>query len=40
MMHASENFEFAQMQGAGKISQRRIWGICQQEIFSATQQLG
>jgi hypothetical protein len=36
---ASKNSEFAQMQGAEKISQRRIWIICKQEIFSATQQL-
>jgi len=28
------------MQGAEKISPRRICVICQQEIFSATQQLG
>ena len=27
-------------QGAGKISQRRIWVICKQEIFFATPQLG
>jgi hypothetical protein len=33
---AYKNSEFAQMQGAEKISQRRIWLICQQEIFSAT----
>ncbi len=39
-MGASKNSEFAQMQGAEKISPRRIWGICKQEIFSATQQLG
>jgi len=52
-MGASENSEFAQMQGvevglAGKprsgcsqkILPRRIWGICKQEIFYATQQLG
>jgi hypothetical protein len=37
---ASKNSEFAQMQGAGKISQRRICLICQQEIFFATPQLG
>jgi hypothetical protein len=37
---ASRNSEFAQMQGAEKISLRRIWMICKQEIFSATQQLG
>jgi hypothetical protein len=37
---ASKNSEFAQMQGAEKISQRRIWVICKQEIFYATQQLG
>ncbi|MCR4302890.1 MAG: hypothetical protein NUV63_01510, partial [Gallionella sp.] len=29
----SKNSEFAQMQGAQKISQRRIWMICKQEIF-------
>ena len=40
MMGASKNSEFAQMQGAEKISQRRICGICKQEIISATQQLG
>jgi hypothetical protein len=28
------------MQGAKKISQRRIWAICKQEIFFATLQLG
>ncbi len=28
------------MQGAEKISPRRIWCICKQEIFYATQQLG
>jgi len=28
------------MQGAEKISPRRIWVICKQEIFFATQQLG
>jgi hypothetical protein len=32
-MGASKNLEFAQMQGAEKISQRRIWFICKQEIF-------
>ena len=37
---ASKNPEFAQMQGAEKISPRRIWVICKQEIFYATQQLG
>jgi hypothetical protein len=40
MMGTSKNSEFAQMQGAKKISQRRIWVICKQEIFYATQQLG
>jgi len=35
-----KNAEFAQMQGAGKISPRRICFICKQEIFYATQQLG
>jgi len=39
-MGASKNSEFAQMQGAGKISLRRIWLICKQEIFFTTQQLG
>jgi hypothetical protein len=39
-MGTSKNSEFAQMQGAGKISPRRMWFICKQEIFSATQQLG
>ncbi|TAJ78204.1 MAG: YdcF family protein [Gallionellaceae bacterium] len=37
---ASKNADFAQMQGAEKISQRGIWVICKQEIFSVTQQLG
>jgi len=36
----SKNSEFAQMQSAEKISPRRIYLICKQEIFSATQQLG
>ncbi|HUV98886.1 MAG TPA: hypothetical protein VMV88_01910, partial [Gallionella sp.] len=40
MSGTSENSEFAQMQGAGKVSQRRIWVICKQETFSATPQLG
>jgi hypothetical protein len=40
MMSISKNSEFAQMQGAEEILQRRIWVICQQEISSATQQLG
>ena len=40
MMGTSKNSEFAQMQGAKKISPRRIWVICKQEIFFATQQLG
>jgi hypothetical protein len=39
-MGASKNSEFAQRQGAEKISQRSIWLICKQETFSATQQLG
>jgi len=30
---ASENLEFAQVQGAGKISPRRIYRVCKQEIF-------
>jgi len=30
-MGTSENSEFAQMQGARKISPRRIWVICKQE---------
>jgi hypothetical protein len=38
-MGASKNADFAQMQGAEKISQRGIWMICKQEIFSATPQL-
>ncbi|TAJ78937.1 MAG: hypothetical protein EPO42_07035 [Gallionellaceae bacterium] len=29
----SKNADFAQMQGAEKISPRRIWMICKQEIF-------
>ncbi len=29
-----KNAEFAQMQGAGKISPRRIYIICKQEVFS------
>jgi hypothetical protein len=40
LMGTSKNADFAQMQGAEKISQRSIWMICKQEIFSATQQLG
>jgi len=32
-MGASKKPEFAQMQGAEKILQRRIWVICKQEIF-------
>jgi hypothetical protein len=36
----SKNSESTQMQGAGKISLRRIWFICKQEIIYATQQLG
>jgi len=36
-MGASENSEFAQMQGVEEISPRRILMICKQEIFSATQ---
>ncbi len=39
-MGTSKNPEFAQMQGVGKILQRRICLICKQEIFPATQQLG
>ena len=39
-MDAFKNLEFAQMQGAEEISQRRICAICKQEIYSATQQLG
>jgi hypothetical protein len=39
-MGTSKNSEFAQMQGAEKISPRCIWVICKQEIFFATQQLG
>jgi hypothetical protein len=39
-MGTPENSEFAQMLGAEKISLRRIWWICKQEIFYATQQLG
>ena len=39
LMGASKKSEFAQMQGAEKISQRRICNICQQEIFPATRQL-
>jgi len=36
----SKNPEFTQMQGAVKISLRRVYLICKQEIFPATQQLG
>jgi hypothetical protein len=36
----SKNSEFAQMQGAGKISPRRIWFICKQEIFSRNAAVG
>ncbi len=39
-MGTSKKSEFAQMQGAEKISPRRIWFICKQGIFYATQQLG
>jgi hypothetical protein len=31
MMGANKNLEFAQMQGAEKFLQRRIWVICKQE---------
>jgi hypothetical protein len=37
---ASKNSEFAQIQGAEKISPRRIYMICKQEIFFTTLQLG
>ena len=40
MKGVSKNSEFAQMQGAETISQRRICIICKQEIFFATPQLG
>jgi hypothetical protein len=40
LLGAFKNADFAQMQGAEKISQRGILMICKQEIFSATQQLG
>jgi hypothetical protein len=36
-MGTSKISDFAQMQGVEKISPRRIWVICKQEIFSATQ---
>jgi hypothetical protein len=36
-MGTSKNPEFAQMQGAEKISPRRICLICKQETISATQ---
>jgi hypothetical protein len=39
-MGTFKNSEFAQMQGAKRISPRRICTICKQEIFFATQQLG
>ena len=39
-MGTSKNLEFPQMQGAEKIPPPSIWMICEQEIFSATQQLG
>jgi hypothetical protein len=39
-MGASKNSEFAQMQGAEKISQRSLCLIGKQGIFSATRQLG
>jgi len=32
-MGASKNLAFAQMQGVEKISPRRIWFICKQEIL-------
>ena len=36
----SKNSDFARMQGAEKVSPRRICFICKQEIFYATPQLG
>jgi hypothetical protein len=39
-MGASKNSEFALMQDAEKILPRRIWAICKQEIFCATQLQG
>jgi hypothetical protein len=39
-MGASKNSEFAQMQGAGKISPRRMYSICKQEIFSRNAAVG
>jgi len=39
-MGAIKKLEFAQMQGAEKILQRRIWVICKQEIFSRNAAVG
>jgi hypothetical protein len=39
-MGTSKNSEFAQMEGAGKISPRRICLICKQEIFSRNAAVG
>ena len=39
-MDASKNLEFAQMQGAGKISPRCICIICKQEIFPSNAAVG
>ena len=39
-MDTPKNSEFAQMQGAEKISPRRICFICKQEIFSRNAAVG
>ncbi len=39
-MGTSISSEFALMQGVEKISPRRMWAICKQEIFSAMRQQG
>jgi len=39
-MDASKSSEFAQMQGAEKISPRRIWIMCKPEIFSRNAAVG
>jgi hypothetical protein len=39
-MGVFKNLEFAQMQGAGEILQRRIWSICKQEIIPRNAAVG
>ena len=38
--YVQEQHVRSRQQGAGEISQRRIWVVCKQETFSATPQLG